>query len=474
MAGPWVHRLMLPLNFPAGVRPGAGKGGGNLLLLARDGAKRPILRGTALCGALRHAFARSRRAASGAESVSAWFGAPLDGRRDSGTGATSPLRIADLVLGESENSGQVRHHISVDRHTGAVRDGTLFDLEALPPNTQGVALLELWEAPGEDGVSFLREIVGLFAAGVLLGGNAARGIGRAVLNGPALHRSFDLSKLEEHAAFLDERHRIRRGVQPKDGKPIEPARVAGATTLRIECEWTIPRGQDLLVADGQGLDYEKEPQRVDGADGKSYWRLPGSSLRGVLRAWISRLARRAGKRVDDSVECYQAEGGPAAGHDLAWGRGVNPQERKERRQALRNERVRVVTIVNCPIMDLFGSSYSRGRIHVSDGLAAAETGHVQARAHVAVDRVTGGANEGFFFENTVLTPTPRLRFPVTILIEDPTEEEARWLAKAIRAVDRGLIRVGSSKSSGRLALVAPPKAVGPHHECFSTVTPSEV
>ena len=49
--------LVLPLTFPEGVAPGHGRHG-NRLLLTRDGQDRLILRGTALAGVLRHAYAK--------------------------------------------------------------------------------------------------------------------------------------------------------------------------------------------------------------------------------------------------------------------------------------------------------------------------------------------------------------------------------------------------------------------------------
>ena len=98
----------------------------------------------------------------------------------------------------------------------------------------------------------------------------------------------------------------------------------------------------------------------------------------------------------------------------------------------------------------------------------------QRRAHVAVDRVTGGATEGFLFENDVLCGSKRVRFRVFLRVERPTEEEARWLAASLRALDRGLIRVGSSKAGGRLALATTPAATGPYKELFTTLEPSEL
>ena len=86
------------------------------------------------------------------------------------------------------------------------------------------------------------------------------------------------------------------------GQMLYPADDQDCQVLEVRFTLGIPRGQDLLVGDGQGLDHEIEPQRVVGADGNTYWRLPGASLRGMFHAWVARLAAREGKPVADNVQ----------------------------------------------------------------------------------------------------------------------------------------------------------------------------
>lgn len=92
--------------------------------------------------------------------------------------------------------------------------------------------------------------------------------------------------------------------------------------------------------------------------------------------------------------------------------------------------------------------------------------------HVAVDRVTGGAAEGMLFSNTVLIAGADGKSPVfevTMRIEKPKSDNAhqrwrddmRWLAATLQALHLGILRVGSSKSSGRLELLDMPTVAGP-------------
>lgn len=469
-----VHRLSLHLGFPEGVRPGAGKTAGNQLVLARDGAGRAVLRGSALAGALRHGLARRRGVSSTSDDVNDLFGLPCDRKQNLEAGKPSRMRVSDVVLAGPEATTTLRHHNSIDRHFGSVRDGGLFSMEALPPGTSGHAVLELHADEDVTGkaLASLRDLAAVLDAGLVLGGSSARGIGRVALVQRPLYRRFDLRDVEEHAVFLDERLETRRGRFPVSGEPLAEAE-SSSGSLRVELLLGIPRGQDFLIGGGDVLDFEMEPQRSVDASGKEHWRLPGSSLRGVFRAWMTRLAARERWPVGDQAQ-PAGERKSATGAEVMWCfKDKKQREEIQDRLATRPNVATLRTLVECPIAQLFGSGFARGRIHFSDALALAEDGHVARRKHVAIDRITGGANDGFLFENKVLVHS-RLSFAVVIHVHDPTESEAKWLAATIRALDRGLVRVGSSKAGGRLALLERPRAMGPCHEHFETIQPSEV
>lgn len=463
-----VHRVLLPLTFPAGVSAGEEKAG-NLLVVARDGRGRPVLRGTALAGALRHAYARSRKVRHGDPSVTCWFGMAHD---ESGDHA-SPLIVPDSVLESGGVAATIlRTHNARNRHTGAAQRNSLFDMEAVPPGTAAAVCIWLVEEGEVDARGFLTELVGLLRTGLVLGGHGARGVGQVKLSKPALHRSFRCADLSEHAALIDEQHAWREGRPPQGGQEL--CGTDGPTSsLRIDVVLTVPRGEDLLVGDGQGFDHQLEPQRVRCADGQDRWRLPGSSLRGVLRGWIARLAARAGEPIADSLARRESTKGEVTGDDLAWGY-VHGESRERIQDDLAADPARLADLVPCPVMRLFGSGFSRSRIHVGDALSEdpVQQRQQQTRTHVAVDRLTGGANEGFLFTTAVLAGRPR--FPVTIVIEEPTKGEVDWLVASLRALDLGVLRVGSSKAGGRLALASVPTAKGPFENLFKGLVPSEV
>jgi hypothetical protein len=99
-----LHRLSLFLEFPEGLRPGAGKSGGNQLQIDLDGHDRPVFawkrcrRGLAAC-ICRHIGMplKHRKFPHGSAPVAM----PNEGRK---SGNPSPLRVQDMVF--SANSSQ--------------------------------------------------------------------------------------------------------------------------------------------------------------------------------------------------------------------------------------------------------------------------------------------------------------------------------------------------------------------------------
>ncbi len=442
MSTSFMHRLTLHLVFPEGLSPGEGKDA-NLLTVSQDGNEQPVLRGTALAGALRHAWEKT----FGTEERNAteWFGHPAE--EDSRS--LSPLRVPDVVLATGGQDLVLRTHNAINRHRGAVLEGSLFSLQSLPPGTSGEATLWLKGFPQkEEGEKFLRELVDIFDAGLTLGGKAARGLGRVELRTRPILRSYDRSTPEGTRDWLNDSHDLRSGRKPQGGEqiPVSSEQPAGVFSLALTLG--IPGAEDLLIGDGQGLDHEMEPQKVKGADGKDYWRIPGSSLRGVFRAWFNRLAARAGYDISDSHAHFLQNPG-AKGDELGW-LGKNKEKRKDMIQELSDNPAALHQLIDCPVARLFGSSFTKSRIHISDALSPVGETRAQPRMHVAVDRFTGGATEGALFDNTVLTQGPQFTFHIRI--DSPEEREVKWLLATVRALHHGVLRVGSSKAGGRLGV----------------------
>jgi len=231
------------------------------------------------------------------------------------------------------------------------------------------------------------------------------------------------------------------------------------TGLHISLEFNIPDGQDILVGQGGSETRQTEPALTIGYDGKPYWEIPGSAFHGLLRQWVTRLAARDGYPVADTTERY-APLTETDGDLIGW--CFDPGNSKAHEK--------------CAVTRLFGSLYKAGRVHCTGAFALAGevskeevtqyTG-VQERTHVAIDPISGGAVNHMLFKTAVLTSEYKGTFKTDWYIETPTEEEVRWIGRTIAAIDMGLVRIGSSKASGRLKLTKLPDARCMHAEVIT-------
>ena len=438
------YRLDIPLVFKEGVHPGAGKAA-NKLTVARNGRKQPVLRGTAIAGVLRSAYQDTEK-----NDANKWFG---DEPQNTQHSSASRLVVEDAVFVGIDVLPETVHNAH-NRHTGAVYKNALFNEERIPANAKTRVRLTLTtDDDGKAAESFLRDVVALFIGGLHFGGAIARGIGRAEIDGEVRWKRYDLATHEGAAAWLDDNYALRKSADAGVAGfgPLEvDYQWSAASSLRVSLTLKLARGQDFLIAEG-GDQYPIH--RMD-ADGQAQWVLPGSTLRGLFRAWIARLAARDGYELKDAAINHESSDYTLIG----WG-GIEAGETRKHIQKTPEE-------LNDPILALFGSFYARGRIHISDAFARIknENQERQKRMHVAIDRFSGGANEGALFENYVLSD-PALRFPVIITVDNPTDVESEWLKQTIKALDLGLIRIGSSKASGRFEIAAL-TAEGKHANIF--------
>lgn len=469
-----IYGLYLPLVFPEGLAPGCGSDF-NTLLLARDGKNRPVLRGTALAGALRHACGKTLE--------TAFFGSSCGEELDEGS--PSRLKVPDVPLrfDPKKSPEDTRTHHLRNRHTNVVLDGALFSLESCPPGTLAEALLWLdGDSAPESKVqdeAFISRIASFFAeetGGFLLGGSAARGIGRAIFQPGKnpLYCVFDFSNAKDLGTYLNFRQKGPSALNLQGWQNV-PAGTVEAERLTVHFKLKIPRGQDFLIANGDAA-----PQRVRAQNGQNCWRIPGSTLRGLFRSWVTRLAAREGSDVVDSYNKfrneYQLGTTKYDGDSLAW-LFVEKMKRKAEKESLRR-----ATPGKYPVQYLFGTAFQRGRIHFSDALVPFEEtkklGELPPeenfRSHVRIDPITGGFVPGGLFSNTTLTSRVNRTFSVTLFVENPQEKEAKWLAQTLRALDMGLLRLGSSKASGRVSLAEVPNACGTYSELFSSIKPFEM
>jgi len=454
-----IHALTFEVVFPNGLCAGRGSGF-NRIEMTRDGYGRSVIHGSSIAGVIRSGLGQADEM---------FFGKPAKEHKGEQRGYDSPLQVPDCVLSYSKDkssSVERTHHLR-NRHTKAVKKGGLFSLESCPPGTK--MMMTLWlddseiakllegslEKANVASKAFLSNVHELFRNGITMGGSAARGIGLAITSESYQYRYYDTSHLDDHAAFLDD-HRKWRGASNvfPSGKEQLPKSKRVEDRLRLRLRLEIPRGQDLLVGDGRGTNFTLEPQIVRNAQGKRLGRLPGSSLRGAWKAWMTRLAAMEQDQGNYQIADSWDRGPDATGEDLGF--ALSDQGN---RKPLEDDEDYFDRNISCPIISLFGSCFKKRRIDIFDSLSECGVGNEvvspyrsQSRMHVAVDRITGGAAESMLFDNAVLTSEDVDHFDVLIWIQSPELREVEWFKKTLLAMHDGLVRIGSSKSSGRLSI----------------------
>jgi CRISPR/Cas system CSM-associated protein Csm3 (group 7 of RAMP superfamily) len=442
-----IYRLTIPLKFGTGLIPGA-EFQSNYLLIARNGANKPVLHGSSIAGVLRNALKKS-----GVNNIESWFGKGCNDNLQNET--SSRVKVSDSILDTGNSDVVVRTHNAINRHTGAAINKSLYSLESLPPGTKGVLSIEVNGRDMDKEIcdTFINDIIKILETDLYFGGNKNRGVGLATVDAGVCINYYDLSIKEDYAKYLDACYTRNATFSTIINSSVP----TNCNQFKIQLVLGIPRGEDLLVGDGQTLDYELEPQRVLIVDGNEYWKIAGSTFRGIFRAWITRLAARDDKNVIDNVITYcgdEENNIPERSSDeytidnIGWAFKKNKE--------IKDQIAKEPSLLNDPIYSLFGSFYKQGRIHFTDALSkkAIQEGDDDERMHVAIDRITGGSIEGSLFANKVLinSKNSKIEFQLNILIDEPTEDEKKWLLKTLKAIHLGIISVGSSKSSGRLAI----------------------
>lgn len=395
------YRISGKVLFPEGLSAGEGREA-NVTDLARDGMGRFLLRGTSIAGTIRSALMDW---GVPEESISFWFGDKKEIKNDI---KASQIMVSDMLLETKNQSAEIRTHNKIDRNTGTVSDAALFDVELLPPGTKGQLLIYIMPRDNQPADNILQALQNAFANSLLVGGSKNRGVGR--MDASAIEcLAFDCDTLEGYSLWQDVRYADRAGLSI-DMSGCEKIAFESKESIYSETfdvDLKIPEGEDIAI--GYGKDVEGNlcaQQYVYDANGSKYWRIPGSTMRGVIRAWMTRLAILDGMGSENAEKFIQG---------------------------------------------LFGSLEQCGRIHFTDAFCHAEDGiYEQRRSHVAIDRFSGGVVPKALFSNKVLVG-PGL-FKMKITIKTPKAKELEWLKKSLLALHLGVISVGSSKASGLLEI----------------------
>src|SRR4051812_46375773 len=165
--------------------------------------------------------------------------------------------------------------------------------------------------------------------------------------------------------------------------------------------------------------------------------LPGSSLRGALRAYCERIARTVGGEGPDRrprLSCNPL-GGASDGPGYSCNRRLQSlAERGDSRRAYRD---------SCFICQVYGNQHEASHLAVADAYPIT-TPRLEPRASVGVDRVYGSAVAGPISYEALTDG----RFQTTLTLHNFTLAQVGLLALALRDLSEGRLAIGAGKSRG--------------------------
>jgi len=247
----------------------------------------------------------------------------------------------------------------------------------------------------------------------------------------------------------------------------------------LSCRLKITTTGPVLVRSGyqtvSGPDMA--PVRTHRSGGTEVY-LPGSSLKGVFRSHLEKIARTLHpgavcdpfRRVADAVSPQGAsllcpEYADASCSDkfetrergeIRMRRGANWTREKE---AHLEEDTAAVYADSCPVCRLFGSQAFIGRLSIGDAYLKGSQ-YTEMRDGVGIDRVTGGAAHGAKFD--LETVSAGVAFSTDILIRNFECWQLGMFLTGIADMADGLVRVGSGRSRGLGAVTADMETLSIH------------
>ena len=362
----------------------------------------------------------------------------------------------------------IRDGVGIDRRTGssAAEAGALYDAEWIPAGTAFRLRVEIEHGANEAAERVLAVALSEWKAGRgRIGGDAARGGGAFELRGEKF-RQANLASHDGLMAVLGletgqppddvvEDWLARRVLEVRQAAPAMPDPAApwpaGAVGSFASLSFDLAFDGPLLVND-PAVALANAVSFAPVFAGSDWERpvLPGSSVRGVLRAQAERIARtvsarKTGALVEFAAACaacdpFRTREGDADDALRACSAVAESRERMTRQDLPFDDEARE----RCLACELFGSTRQGSRLWIADAPHEGSPS-LRLRDFVAIDRFTGGALDGAKFDALpVYVPV----FRVELLLWEPADWELGALALALRDVHDGLATLGAHGSRG--------------------------
>ncbi|MEK6410288.1 MAG: RAMP superfamily CRISPR-associated protein [Acidobacteriota bacterium] len=448
-----------------------GGAGGNAdvdLALAENGQGKLYVPGTSLAGPLR-AWLRQRVGDQEVNKV--WGYQEQRPTEREPQGHASFVIVEDgLVKLPAGATVETRDGVGIDRVMGAAAEHVKYNRAVLPSGSE-IELeitVELKEKNDAARSHLIAALQALQRGEIRFGAAKTRGLGQVTLK--------DLSVCEQDLlSFRGMLQTLRNKKDALDLKNLSVQILPGVPTLSIQIDWS-PRGPLMVKAERDGVAVDMLPL-VSAKGGDLTFVLPGSSIKGALRSQAERIVRTVHRvpapQVVDSrkaflkqIEVMEREDKDDEEGDRSLIGALFGAAGKANKKDIKDEGppllgLSALTVEDCYAQPRFTPRHwdaieAAADSDTTQALQLAGLTQMQQAFHVAIDRWTGGAADGFLY--TVLEPhgvawePMRLTLDLSRLRKDDRPAAVMCLLLTLRDLVNGRIPLGFATNRGMGAI----------------------
>jgi len=457
-----------------------GGAGGNAdvdLALAENSQGKLYVPGTSLAGPMR-AWLQRR---IGEEEVNQVWGYQKQRRDEREPQGHASFVIVEDALVKLPSGAQVetRDGVGIDRVTGAAAEHVKYNRAVLPSGSE-IAIEMTVDLAEKNDATRARLIAALQAmqrGEIRFGAAKTRGLGKVALK--------DLSICEQELlSFRGMLNTLRNQEQVLDVKNLSAQGLPGVPMLRIKIDWS-PCGPLMVKAEHDGVAVDMLPL-VSAKGSDLTFVLPGSSIKGALRSQAERIVRTvrgvSAPNPSDSrkdflkkFEVMEREDKDDEEKDRSLIGALFGAAGKAKKKGIKDEGppllgMSALTVEDCYAQPRFtprhweaieGASNSDAvqtgkESPLQQALELAGLTQLQQAYHVAIDRWTGGAADGFLY--SVLEPHGvawepiRLTLDLSRFRDEDLRPAVMCLLLTLRDLVNGLIPLGFAANRGMGAI----------------------
>ncbi|MBF2072925.1 MAG: hypothetical protein IGS50_04070 [Synechococcales cyanobacterium C42_A2020_086] len=376
------------------------------LALAINGRGNYYIPGTSLAGTLRGWMGRSL---AEPDVNKLW------GFQDKNNGHASFITIEDAPVTLPHGMTiEIREGVGIDRHTGAAADKIKYSRAILPKGVTFPLNITLDRQTDQSPEELWRLLLALEQGDIRIGAAKTRGLGQVKLEISSIYeQKFNAENVFDVLLNGGNRHQW---------KALKPQQYIPPQKLALNITWK-PKDPVMVKAEGDGIAVDILPL-VSQVTGKIHFVIPGSSIKGVLRAHAERIVRTV-CNISPTPDKFLEQVKLALVNEL-----FGSAEKSNTRQS--EGKIGALSVDDCyATLEMAPDHWAKVEnapkdqnetfAHFKQTLATTLKGTrqpfqtLQPAMHVAVDRWTGGAADGMLY--SVLEPIGVEWHPINIHVD---------------------------------------------------------